>query len=400
MLEWEVVGDEAEAPSAPPASTQRRGWRVALSVLLAAALLFGAVRWQQQRRLDEVRRALTTLIADETRVQAMGEWRQAIPFADPDAPSLWRNAYLFHIAHPPSNPTTPTLTELSLNDAGDRAEVLVEWSNAGQRASREPRAYRWRNGVWHRTPLRPEAVALVERSLAHFELRGEPALLDELADPRWHFDPDALYASLATRWPTDWLERRPLTLVIRWQEFLPAVQKTASRRLLLVNAPTLNYQSGGALSSEAYYRLQLTDQLILKIVPVQQRDDTAYAALQRQLQWAEARWWALDADERALLQAEWRRALGSADPWQLATQPIRDEATDAQRQAQWRAMNLLLDSLVEAQGVALLGRLAQGLATLDADTLDGAAIEQWLSEGSALSREALQQRLAASVRGE
>ena len=393
MLEWEVLEErDAPPPHALPRRPRRRWLGVALLALGAVALLWGLLRWQQALRLDAVRADLSTLIAAEARVQAVGEWQQAESFYDPTAPLAWRNAYLYHIAHPPPHLGTPALVDLTLDETATRALVRVELSVEGEVPTREQRVYRWVDGDWRRSPVREPSDVLEETTTEHFVVRGEPDMLETLADPAWRFAPEALHGELASRWPAEWLEPRPITLLVRWQEFGPAVQKTNSRRLLFVNAPTLNYQSGGALSSAAYYRLQLTDHLILKLLPVQQIERADYVALQRQLHWAEARWWALDDGERAALRNEWRAALGGADAWALATTPLADceavPCTDA-----WRAMNLLLDALVLEHGDAVLGRLAHGLATLGDAPIDTVTIQRWLAEATTTPPDTLRDTL-------
>ncbi len=314
MLEWEVLEEEDARLPAPVAAGRGRFGRAAwlrwLALLLALIALASAGVWWQARQQQQALRAdLTEVLAVEAQLKALGEWEQGKPLLDPDAPLAWKNAYLYYLSLPKSLPGTPLLREVAVDEARMVATVTVGWpapEGSTTREVAEQRAYRLVGGMWRRTPLYPDDEALEEVRSGHFVLRAEPAERLALQNAAWRFDPEGLRAHLAEQWPAAWLETRPITIVVQRAEFGTVIQQSASRRTLLLNSPRLSYLvTSEPLSSAAYYRLQMTDNLILKMVPVHRPEgmDEAGAArvalLQRQLQWAEARAWALDEGESA-----------------------------------------------------------------------------------------------------
>ncbi|MDQ4077392.1 MAG: hypothetical protein M3220_14235 [Chloroflexota bacterium] len=392
MLEWEVLEDNEQAPPASsvgrrsPSRNQLLRWLILL--LLLVGVVAGAMWWQMRQQEQALRGDLTGVLEAEARIMAVGEWEQARSLLDPDAPPAWKNAYLYHMSRPQHIPGAPTLRSVSMNEEGTVATVVVAWprpeeSSASLSKVVERRAYRLVDGTWRRTALPVETSEVRTVETEHFVLRGEASELTALSKgAEWRFDPEALYHHLAASWPDEWLERRPITLIVKRQEFGPAVQKTPSRRTLLVNSPRLSYVvTNEPLSSAAYYRLQLTDNLILKIVPVQrpvtlaEEDAEQYVTLQRQLQWAEARWWALDEEERKGLRNAWRASL--AGEWHFPLDPTAypdPDASSEEQQRHWMAMNLLLDYLISTRGREAPGQIAAQLAAQIENATDSATL--------------------------
>lgn len=362
MLEWEVLEEEAALPAAAPMARARR-WGQWVVLLLALALMIGgALAWQVRQQRQRLHAELQVVLDSEARLMALGQWEPARDLLDPAAPLEWKNAYLYYLSRPQPVPGTPTIRSVVLAEEGTRATVRAAWpAAAGAAPIIETRAYRMVQGQWRRTPLFAQDTELTEVATDHIVLRGEPTELVTLREPEWRFDPFGLRAHLAASWPQGWVEPRPVTVVVRRREFGELVTPSRSRRTLLLNSPRLNYTlTSDPLPPDAWYRLQTTDALLLKLLPVQQPPASWSEAereraltFQRQLHWAEARWWALSDSERAALHEQWRAALGAQWPSPL------DPAATLDEEARWMAMNLLLDDLVAQHGTALLGALAQ-----------------------------------------
>ncbi|MBA3533802.1 MAG: hypothetical protein H0T73_17940 [Ardenticatenales bacterium] len=424
-LEWKVL--EEEEGSLPPdplpvLPSPRRWWRW-LALLLGVGLLvvvglLGNARWQSKQQEEQLRRDLTEIIEAEARAQGFGLVEQVGTFADTGVPPTWRLRYLhlfeperreraempdwgrffyFGIGARPSTSGLPEVQALHLEEEGQRVSVEIGWRGGSQLT--EQRAYRLVEGRWRRTPLqaglacswesgsqiayqlidgkwksapcREEAqrAGRVERAFPAFLLRGQSADVAALSEPgEFYLGLDALQAHLAESWPTTLLLNPFITLTVEAQEFSgPVLRPSSNEASILLNSPeSATLFPHVPLTNGAQYRLMVTHGLLFTLINSRQLggrieggDLTPSFIVQ-----AEARRWALTADEQRTLRNAWRTELKGEWSSPLAPQPQGNYINRKEAEAFMSyclSWHLLLEWMIEEGYVSSPGALARAM---------------------------------------